>query len=1122
MTDRSVVTRLRLEVGNFVSNAGRAAAATKQIGTKAEDAARQASTRLGAVTSSIEKNEKEWRTAGTAATAFGAAAVAGVGMAVVAYANFDAQMSSVQAATMETTDNMERLREAAIQAGADTVFSATEAAQGIEELAKAGVSTEDILKGGLSGALDLAASGNISVAEAAETAASALKQFKLEGEQTSHVADLLAAGAGKAQGGVSEMGQALNQAGLVASQMGLSIEETVGSLTAFASAGLIGSDAGTSFRAMLLRLANPTQESADLMSDLGLSFYDAQGNFIGMEGVAGQLQDRMAGLTQEQRNAALATLFGQDAIRAASILYTEGAEGVATWTDEVDQSGFAAEQAATRMDNLKGDLEGLGGSWETLLIRMGESADGPLRGLVQGLDSVVDAAGNLPTPMLNAATGLGAVVGGASLAAGALLLVAPQAWETFKAFKALNEAHPGVSTGLGKVAKAAGVLMFLELGSQVFKYAAAASVAQVNSENLAEDLEAVAAGAEAAGPALSELLQLGADWSPFRQEVDTTADAVTNFTTLAREALGENFWDQVDRGIDIAGQDMAKLETIAEQLDAQLAIMSADDARAAFETLTSGAIDAGVPMERLVELFPQYNALVSGSSEATSLTAAEMESAAGSAVTLEDAVSQLTDAQADWIDTVAQSDGSFVNLLGAWDQVIAKNQEVAEETAAATESAEDSWEDFYDGVTVSISDYLAQLEEQVAAQQAWETNMLLLSGRVSQGVIDELAAMGQEGAPLVAGLVDASDEELQRFEDLFGERSASATTAFAENLLGSGAVIAAAAGQLGEEAVAEIAAKLASGEMTLQEVIAAYDLDVEVGADTGPAAAKLGKYVVAVDTATGTVTLDGNPLPGEKKLADLLADIGTSIEDVTIDGSPVPANLTLGELMDRIRRSEGDVTVGGNNFEGRAALTALVRTINASSGTVKVGAAPSSSFYGQLSGLAGIINGTSANIKVGVTRTFTTAQLGPQIADGGLFRGGVKAYADGGIDAAGNHVPRVPQIAQGGRYVMWAEQETGWESYISGKPGMRARNLRVWADTGRLLGVPGFADGALRGTFQPGAAAVMPAVNVAAPTLDGARISGVLNFRRDGLVELIDGRITAHGEESAWDLAGRR
>jgi TP901 family phage tail tape measure protein len=108
-------------------------------------------------------------------------------------ADFDKSMSAVAAATHAPKDQIDQLRAAAIQAGKDTQYSATEAADGITELSKAGVSTASILNGGLKGALSLAAAGQLSVGEAAETAASAMTQFKLSGDQMPHVADLLAA-----------------------------------------------------------------------------------------------------------------------------------------------------------------------------------------------------------------------------------------------------------------------------------------------------------------------------------------------------------------------------------------------------------------------------------------------------------------------------------------------------------------------------------------------------------------------------------------------------------------------------------------------------------------------------------------------------------------------------------------------------------------------------------------------------------------------------------------------------------------------------------------------------------------------------------------------------------------
>jgi len=342
-------------------------------------------------------------------------ATAGLVAIVGVTANFEKAMSGVKAATGEGEAGMKALREAALQAGADTAFSASEAAAGITALSKAGVESRDILGGGLTGALDLAAAGEIDVAVAAETAASAMTQFGLAGKDVPHIADLLAAAAGKAQGEVTDMAAALNQSGLIADQVGLSIEETTGGLAAFASAGLLGSDAGTSFKTMLGALTPNSAKAKGAMDELGISAYDAQGNFIGLSEFAGKLQVGLADLTDEQRQATLETIFGSDAVRAASILYEQGSDGIQSWIDKTNDAGFASEQAATKLDNLAGDFEALKGSLETALIGAGEGSQGPLRSLVQGLTGVTNAFNDLPGPAKSATTGLlgvTAVLGG--------------------------------------------------------------------------------------------------------------------------------------------------------------------------------------------------------------------------------------------------------------------------------------------------------------------------------------------------------------------------------------------------------------------------------------------------------------------------------------------------------------------------------------------------------------------------------------------------------------------------------------------------------------------------------------------------------------------------------------
>ena len=377
--NKNIVIRLMADTASYEAAMTRAGSTARTVASGMEHTGRKSALIASGMTA-----------AGLAVAAFGVAAVK---MA----ADFDQQMSTVQANTGATSAQMDQLRAAAIEAGASTVYSATDSADAINDLGKAGMSVTDILTGGLSGALNLAASDGMQVGEAAELMSTTLKQFNLEGSDAGKVADALAAGAGKAVGSAHDLGLALNQAGLMANSMGVSMTETVGTLSAFANAGMIGSDAGTSLKTMLQRLSTPTKEAQAQMDKLGISAYDASGQFVGLENFAGQLKTSMSGLTQEQRNAALGIIFGSDAVRAANVLYSEGSEGIAGWTKAVSESGYAAEQAAAKNNNLKGDLENLSGSMESLMISVGEGAQGPLRKMVQGLDTLVDAFAGLPS-----------------------------------------------------------------------------------------------------------------------------------------------------------------------------------------------------------------------------------------------------------------------------------------------------------------------------------------------------------------------------------------------------------------------------------------------------------------------------------------------------------------------------------------------------------------------------------------------------------------------------------------------------------------------------------------------------------------------------------------------------
>lgn len=389
------------------------------------------------------------------------------GYAVKSAMDFEKSMSAVSAATHGSAAEMDQLREAALQAGKDTQYSATGAADAITELSKAGIATADVLNGGLDGALDLAAAGQLDVAEAAETAASAMTQFKLSGKDVPHIADLLAAAAGKAQGTVHDMGMALNQTGLIAAQTGLTIEETTGGLAAFANAGLIGSDAGTSFKQMLLMLQAPSEKSKNLMDELGITLYDSQGKFVGLTKFADRLRQGLKDLTPEARAAAMAQIFGADATRAASIVYEQGAEGIQQWIDKVDEAGYAQKTAAELTDNLAGDIERLKGEIETLAIEAGSGANGGLRVLVQALEGVVGAFASMPSVMQSSLTIMAGIGGVAALAA-AGWVKSRRASADFRAeLEAMGPAGERAAVGLQKAQKAAALAAVAFVGLEV-------------------------------------------------------------------------------------------------------------------------------------------------------------------------------------------------------------------------------------------------------------------------------------------------------------------------------------------------------------------------------------------------------------------------------------------------------------------------------------------------------------------------------------------------------------------------------------------------------------------------------------------------------------------------------
>lgn len=392
-TNQNIVIRLMADTASYEASMTRAGSTARSVASGMENTGRKSALITSGLTA-----------AGLAVTAFG---VASVKMA----ADFDEQMSTVQANSGATAAQLSQLREAALQAGASTVYTAAESAGAINDLAKAGMSVSDILSGGLTASLNLAAAGQMDVGNAAEYMSQALTMFHLSGKDATSTADALAAGADKAVGDVSDFGEALNNCGVMANSFGMNLQETVGVLGLFAQNGIVGAEAGTQLNSMLMKLANPASDAKSTMEELGISTHDASGKFVGMVNLAGQLHDKLGKLTDQQRQQAEATIFGSYAIKGAGIIMDAGKKGVEDWTKAVSDSGFAAQQASNKTNNLKGDLKMLESAIQSAMTKIGEGAQGPLRKLTQGLTDLITGFGDLPAGVQQAIVVMSALSG---------------------------------------------------------------------------------------------------------------------------------------------------------------------------------------------------------------------------------------------------------------------------------------------------------------------------------------------------------------------------------------------------------------------------------------------------------------------------------------------------------------------------------------------------------------------------------------------------------------------------------------------------------------------------------------------------------------------------------------
>ncbi|WP_270265624.1 phage tail tape measure protein [Enterococcus lactis] len=369
---------------------------------------------------------------GAAMTKYITTPLIGVGVAAAKVGgDFEEQMSRVKAISGATGDTFEQMKQQAIDLGAKTAFSAKESAAGMENLASAGFSAQEIMKA-MPGLLDLAAVSGGDVALASENTATALRGFGLEASEAGHVADVFARAAADTNAEVGDMGEALKYVAPVANSMGISLEETAAAIGIMSDAGIKGSQAGTTLRGALSRLARPTKAMQDTMDNLGVSFYDADGKMKPLKTQVELLKKAFEGLTPEQQQNALVTLYGQESLSGMMALIDKGPDSLGKLTKSLkDSDGAADNMARTMQDNMNSSIEQMFGAFESAAIVIQKILAPSIKKVADAISGLVEKFVSAPESIQKLVVAIGLIV--ASI--GPLLLIFGQVVVTLQRVK---------------------------------------------------------------------------------------------------------------------------------------------------------------------------------------------------------------------------------------------------------------------------------------------------------------------------------------------------------------------------------------------------------------------------------------------------------------------------------------------------------------------------------------------------------------------------------------------------------------------------------------------------------------------------------------------------------------
>ena len=791
------------------------------------------------------------------------------------FAAFESQMSTVQAISGATAEDMDLLSQKAQYMGATTSFTATQAGQALEYMAMAGWKTEDML-GGLEGIMYLAAASGEDLATTSDIVTDALTAFGLAASDSAHFADVLAVASSNSNTNVGLMGETFKYVAPVAGALGYAVEDTAVAIGLMANAGIKSSSAGTSLRGMLTNLAKPTDTIAKYMKELGISLTDTDGRMRTLSDLMILFRERFDGLTEAQKAEYAAGIAGKEAMSGLLAIVSASEADFQKLTAAINDCNDAAyNMSQVRLDNYAGQITLLDSALDGLKLEIGGQIAPALERMAAGATDAVSAL----TEIMDACPALSAVLVGLTTSAGVLTAafagfsILQTITPMLTAFNAALAANPagaaavaiaGVVAAVGTLAAycadasdgVGGLNTKLRESARAYQATADQTIATATAaEKLIDKLAALEAQESMTEGEAALYAQTVDKLRALLPDLNIVIDEQTGLLLGGAEALRINTeaWKenalaqamqeryqsvisgQADALVDAAEKQLAYNDALATCTDleremnevaAEMQRIDADSAIAAEEK----AARMGELTERMNQLTNEYtlakDALYSYDSQLQQAqeTVSSYDEEIAHLLETEEA---LTDANGAVVSSTQDVDSYISSIISTMENLETAYLEAAAEAEESIHKQFGLWEELDEVTAASIDDMIASMEKQKEYWDEYSDNLQNLMDRNIDG-LDQLVASiadgSTESAAAIAGMADATDEELTemmrkydelgRSQDVAAGKIGNMTTGYSKSMEAMGA----AAGKAVKDMDVSDAAKT-SGQNTLQGYI---------------------------------------------------------------------------------------------------------------------------------------------------------------------------------------------------------------------------------------------------------------------------------------------------------------